>query len=635
MLNIIRESAKSIISKVLIWFVAFTFVGAAFLVWGQGGSRRDDVMATVGDFVITKANHHEQTRMYEEQLRLQFRNERPEDLYKNFNPPKMALDALLNKAVQKMAAKEAGLLVTDTEIRKSIFTMPQFQSNGVFDKQLYNRMLSYNMISPKTFEEILKGDLLVNKFRRMIVETVGISDAEVVEWHLSQNQKVVLDYVKIESSNYERKVKVLEEALTEWYEKRLLEFETPEKRDFKVATFAPVKFAPSVKVDDEDLDTFYENNKLEFSKPESVRASHILILIPESASDREGELAKEKVDKAMARLEAGESFFEVAKDVSEGPSAAKGGDLGEFTRGQMVQGFEDVAFNLKIGDFSKPFRTEFGWHIIKLFAHNEAREKQLEEVRDLIEKRIRIIKASEAALNAADAISEKMYGSNLEELVKRDDRIQLRTGQAVDGMVIKGFDDWSSVWQTLSELEPGFHSEPQKLNEAYVIFVLDKVIPVKTGSLNENRMVAEKRFRMQNATELAHQDAEKIFSAGTDGFKAQANSLSLKILHTKPFSKASLMKPGSEKSVEAMLTMGLDLALDEVAIVPYSLGFYVIHLKERKPLDLKDIVVSLPTIRENLLKTKANQIYTDYIGNLRKKAERDGRIIVYVDYSRL
>jgi len=360
MLNIIRESAKSIISKVLIWFVAFTFVGAAFLVWGQGGSRRDDVMATVGDFVITKANHHEQTRMYEEQLRLQFRNERPEDLYKNFNPPKMALDALLNKAVQKMAAKEAGLLVTDTEIRKSIFTMPQFQSNGVFDKQLYNRMLSYNMISPKTFEEILKGDLLVNKFRRMIVETVGISDAEVVEWHLSQNQKVVLDYVKIESSNYERKVKVLEEALTEWYEKRLLEFETPEKRDFKVATFAPVKFAPSVKVDDEDLDTFYENNKLEFSKPESVRASHILILIPESASDREGELAKEKVDKAMARLEAGESFFEVAKDVSEGPSAAKGGDLGEFTRGQMVQGFEDVAFNLKIGDFSKPFRTEFG-----------------------------------------------------------------------------------------------------------------------------------------------------------------------------------------------------------------------------------------------------------------------------------
>lgn len=87
----------------------------------------------------------------------------------------------------------------------------------------------------------------------------------------------------------------------------------------------------------------------------SVKASHILV-----DSKAEADLLKSKIDK-------GECFETLAKKYSKCPSGENGGDLGYFERGQMVPEFEDAAFNLPIGAVSNPVRTQFGWHIIKVY----------------------------------------------------------------------------------------------------------------------------------------------------------------------------------------------------------------------------------------------------------------------------
>lgn len=87
----------------------------------------------------------------------------------------------------------------------------------------------------------------------------------------------------------------------------------------------------------------------------SVRAGHILVNTKEEAI-----LIKSKIDN-------GESFEALAKKYSKCPSGKDGGDLGYFERGQMVKSFEDAAFNLPIGKVSDPVRTQFGWHIIKVY----------------------------------------------------------------------------------------------------------------------------------------------------------------------------------------------------------------------------------------------------------------------------
>ena len=87
--------------------------------------------------------------------------------------------------------------------------------------------------------------------------------------------------------------------------------------------------------------------------PDKIHCAHILVKTETEARN------------AKARLDKGEKFSAVAKDISLCPSGKKGGDLGTFTRGKMVKEFEKTAFNLEKGQTSGPVKTQFGYHIIK------------------------------------------------------------------------------------------------------------------------------------------------------------------------------------------------------------------------------------------------------------------------------
>ncbi len=105
-----------------------------------------------------------------------------------------------------------------------------------------------------------------------------------------------------------------------------------------------------------------------------VMAGHILIMIPQKATDAQQRDAKRRIDSVYTALQAGADFEALAKQVSQDPgSAQRGGMLGWFSRNQMVKEFEDAAFALQPGELSKPVLSPFGWHIIKM-----TERKQLE-----------------------------------------------------------------------------------------------------------------------------------------------------------------------------------------------------------------------------------------------------------------
>ncbi len=105
-------------------------------------------------------------------------------------------------------------------------------------------------------------------------------------------------------------------------------------------------------VTEEEIKEYYENNKDQFAKRD---ASHILV-----ADEKTAKEVKEKLDN-------GEDFAKLAKEYStDTANAANGGNLGTFSKGQMVKEFEDAAFALKEGEISEPIKTQFGYHIIKL-----------------------------------------------------------------------------------------------------------------------------------------------------------------------------------------------------------------------------------------------------------------------------
>ena len=125
-------------------------------------------------------------------------------------------------------------------------------------------------------------------------------------------------------------------------------------------------FGQKVSVSDQEIKNFYENHPDFFKIPEQVHASHILITIDPQADPPKKAEARKKIDEIQMRLKKGDDFAELAKTVSQCPSSSKGGDLGYFGRGQMVEPFEKVAFSLKPGEVSGVVETNFGFHIIKV-----------------------------------------------------------------------------------------------------------------------------------------------------------------------------------------------------------------------------------------------------------------------------
>lgn len=138
-----------------------------------------------------------------------------------------------------------------------------------------------------------------------------------------------------------------------------------------------------ITVSDKEIKEYYNKNKDEFKQEEQVRASHIII------SSKNGEkVAQEKINKIYSEIKDGLSFEEAAKKYSEDGSANTGGDLGFFRRGMMVKEFEDVAFNTKKGEISKPFKTEFGYHILMVTDKKEEKQLSLEEAKETIKSNL-------------------------------------------------------------------------------------------------------------------------------------------------------------------------------------------------------------------------------------------------------
>ncbi len=125
---------------------------------------------------------------------------------------------------------------------------------------------------------------------------------------------------------------------------------------------------PDIKIEEDEVKAYFEANKERFDVKEQVKASHILV----DSEDK----AKEVKEKLLA----GEDFAELAKDYSiDTGNNQQGGELGFFSRGQMVQEFEDAAFSLEIGKISDPIKTKHGYHIIKVEDRKQAKEATYEE----------------------------------------------------------------------------------------------------------------------------------------------------------------------------------------------------------------------------------------------------------------
>ncbi|MBD8588527.1 peptidylprolyl isomerase [Peribacillus simplex] len=147
------------------------------------------------------------------------------------------------------------------------------------------------------------------------------------------------------------------------------------KKDIVVYLQTKKLVEPRITVTDDEISTYFEDNKDTFAQAEQVEASHILV---------EDEKTAKKVAKELA---AGGDFAKLAAEYStDTETADNGGSLGYFGKGDMVEEFEDVAFNLDKNKVSDPVKTEYGYHIIKVTGKKEAKKANLEDSKEVIKE---------------------------------------------------------------------------------------------------------------------------------------------------------------------------------------------------------------------------------------------------------
>ena len=237
---------------------------------------------------------------------------------------------------------------------------------------------------------------------------------------------------------------------------------------------------------------------------DDVHAKHILKLFPKDATEEQKAQCKAKIDSIYALLKSGASFEEMAQKESEDGTARRGGDLGWFSRGRMVQPFEDIAFGLADGEISEPFATQFGYHIVKKVAHGIP---SLEEQR--------------ASIDNAIGRDERAGMINEHRLNDLKTKCNYRLNPAVDGYLTKALSasgqfDSTFVDQSIkgSTMPLFYYGDKQSVPVSELSSVLNSkaTIPdaqkAKEYILSKVDPVAEKALVEYNARELVNINPE-------------------------------------------------------------------------------------------------------------------------------
>ena len=160
-------------------------------------------------------------------------------------------------------------------------------------------------------------------------------------------------------------------------------------RDLVVRSFIEGSLTGGIEVAETDARMYYDTNLDRFAVPDSAHARHIILASGPGETEESAQQKRNILRELRSRAQAGESFAELAKEFSEGPSAPNGGDLGYFARPDMVREFSEVAFSMKPGEVSDVVRTSFGFHIIYLEDLVPARTLPYDEVADALKNQMR------------------------------------------------------------------------------------------------------------------------------------------------------------------------------------------------------------------------------------------------------
>ncbi|MCG7495825.1 peptidylprolyl isomerase [Vibrio sp. Of7-15] len=374
MMDRIREGTNGLAVKIILSLIIFSFVFAGVGSYLVGGTQ--SIAAKVGDREISR-NEFEQVYQNE-------RNRMQSQLGEYFSTllgdPQYVqqlrqniLDRMVNDVLLEQRASTLGLRISDEQIRQTIVTMPSFQNNGAFDKDVYAAALRRAGYTPDSFAEYLRQDMT----RTQLISALQSSDfalpSEIALQGELETQQREIRTITLDVAKFAENADISEQDIQAYYDENQEQFMRPEQVKVAYIELSGNTLKSQVKVTDAEADDYYLESLDKYSTAEKRKVSHIMVEGDDEA----------RAQSLLDRVNAGEDFAAVAKDSSDDTfSAQDGGALDWFERGVMDPAFEDAAYDLAAaGDVSGLVKSEFGYHIIKLDDIEKPTTKPFSEVK--------------------------------------------------------------------------------------------------------------------------------------------------------------------------------------------------------------------------------------------------------------
>ncbi len=582
MLNILRKRAQSTLIQAVVLIIAVVFV-----FWGVGtnlGNKRN-TLATVNGAEIALQDFQRNYDNAVDNMRAQFGGSIPPGFLEGLGLNRQVLNQMINSEILRQAGARMGITVSKLATQDEIKNMDAFKTAGRFDLELYRSVLSRNRMTPTTFEAGLQRDLLTRKVSEAVNGFAVVTDSHVKAVFDYRNEEVKLAYAAVKSSDLEDMVEVVDEELAAWYGEHEQQYLGEPKIRLRYLFFAYDEGLDDIEVSEEAIRANYEQNRDTYFTPEQRRARHILIKVPGDAGTEVRAEKKKKAEEILALVRQGGDFEALAREYSEGPSRLNGGDLGFFSKGAMVEAFDQAVFQLGVGEISGVVETVFGYHIIKVEEIKAPSTRTLDEVRDEIVSELKKKEVSGVTFKKATRAYEDIIRSGSLEKYSRTEGADVRrtdyfTRAEPPGPPVSD----PVILQKAFSLNKGELSSLVETSKGYAILFVDDVQEPAVPELDEvrDRVVAD--YRKARSRDLARAKAGAILEeavAAQELARAVPDGVELKETGFIPRSKAAGTVDPPAALVTGAFSLSLKKPFPEEPVVQGD-TFYVFQLLARK-----------------------------------------------------
>jgi peptidyl-prolyl cis-trans isomerase D len=588
MMQAFRNSTKVI----AVVFAVILLVWLLGEVSGLGNSIGSSGARTVGRINGTSID----TRTYEARVR------QVTDQQQRANPAALTLedqqqirdqvwDEFLATNLLEAQYKEHGLTVTDDEVADAVRNnpppelqqAPEFQTDGKFDMGKYQRWLTSSAATPyvDAIGAQYRDILLRNKLLRIVTADVVLSDAALWERYRDEHEQVKIGLTAIVPRN--------------------------------VIPDSAVSITP------EEVNAYYRAHEAEFKRPATAYLSFVRLDRTPSATDTAAAL--ERVRKIREAIVGGEPFDEVAKrESSDTVSGSKGGDLGEWTRGQFAPAFDSVAFSIPLKTLSQPVLTQFGYHLLEITSRtgDKAKGRHILVPIELTGAHRDSIDADTDTLvrissNASDASALDSAARALRLPIGRTAPVPKGSRALVGQTVVPD----AGVWAF--QARPGQLSQVIEAPDAAYLFRLDSVDAEGVPPIERIRPAVEFVVRDQKKRALARRVAEDYLKRVGEGSTPEqaAKALNLARREFGPFTRLS---PPLDIPQLVGASFGLD-AGQRSGVIETKDGLYVIQTLEHIPADSAAFAKDLDAYRASTIRGLREERVRQYLAALRAQAK--------------